>query len=115
MIQMLIESGGTKHMAVPLLLQFFIGLTIQGAFKTLSTLLVDIHPAAPSTAQATNNLVRCELAAGTLALLDVILRRLGAGWSFVLFAVLCFVGLVLLSVVRAKGLAWRQTKRKNGG
>lgn len=99
-------------MAGPLVLQFFIGLTIQTVFTTMSTVIVDIHSKAPSTATASNNLVRCEFAAGALALLDVLLRSLGAGWTFVLFAALCFACLPLLSILRAKGLSWRQKKCK---
>ncbi|KAK8081536.1 hypothetical protein PG996_000317 [Apiospora saccharicola] len=38
------------HMAAPLVLQFFIGLTEQGIFTGLSTLLVDMHPEASATA-----------------------------------------------------------------
>ncbi|KAI0452281.1 major facilitator superfamily domain-containing protein [Xylaria acuta] len=73
------------NIAAPLVFQFFIGLSIQGIFTALSTLLVDIHPDASSTAQAASNLIRAELAAGGLALLDLILRGL-------------------------KGLKWRQKK-----
>lgn len=102
-------------MSVPLVLQFFIGLSMQGIFTALSTLLVDIHPSCPSTAQAASNFVRCEMAAGGLALLDIILRSMEAGWCFVLFG---GVGLVMVSSLFAlelKGLQWRQKRvlRKN--
>ncbi|KAK7987567.1 hypothetical protein PG989_007882 [Apiospora arundinis] len=96
------------HMAVPLVLQFFIGLTEQGLFTGLSTLLVDIHPEASATAQAANNFIRCEMAAAGLALLDVMLRGMGPGWTFVLFAGLGWIVAAILWMLDAKGLAWRR-------
>ncbi|KAI0865947.1 major facilitator superfamily domain-containing protein [Xylaria cubensis] len=98
------------NIAAPLVFQFFIGLSIQGVFTALSTLLVDIHPDASSTAQAASNLIRAELAAGGLALLDLILRRIGAGWTFVLFAVIGLLSIPGLYVLQLKGLKWRQKK-----
>ncbi|KAI0132552.1 major facilitator superfamily domain-containing protein [Xylariales sp. AK1849] len=98
------------HIAVPLILQFFIGLTEQGLFTGLSTILVDTHPEAPSTAQAASNFIRCEVAAGGLAALDVLLRHLGSGCTFVLFAALGLVAAAMLWVLDVKGLEWRQHK-----
>ncbi|KAI2463007.1 MFS general substrate transporter [Annulohypoxylon bovei var. microspora] len=76
------------HMALPLVLQFLIGFTMQPLFTSLNTLLVDFHPDRSSSAQAANNLVRCELAAAGLAVLDIMLRALGPGWCFVIFAII---------------------------
>lgn len=97
-------------MAVPLVLQFFIGLSMQGVFTVLSTLLVDIHPDCPSTAQAASNLVRCELAAGGLAVLDVLLRAIGPGWCFVLWAGLGILSIPCLYLLQRRGLVWRQRR-----
>ncbi|KAK8139179.1 MFS general substrate transporter [Apiospora sp. TS-2023a] len=98
------------HMAAPLVLQFFIGLTEQGIFTGLSTLLVDMHPEASATAQAANNFIRCEMAAAGLALLDVMLRGMGPGWTFVLFAGLGWIVAAMLWMLDIKGLNWRQTE-----
>lgn len=98
------------HIAVPLVLQFFIGLSMQGVFTVLSTLLVDIHPSCPSTAQAASNLIRCELAAGGLAVLDVLLRAVGPGWCFVLWAGLGLLSLPCLYLLERRGLRWRQRR-----
>jgi MFS family permease len=96
-------------MAGPLVVQFFIGLTIQGLFTSLNTLIVDIHQESPSTAQATCNFVRCELAAGFLAALGPLLSRLGPGWTFVLLAAFIAVLIVPgLAIVEQRGLRWRQ-------
>ncbi len=76
--------------------------------QSLNTLLVDLHPNQPASMQAVNNLFRCELAAGSLAALDVMLRSLGAGWCFVVFAALHLVTLPLFWVMERRGLGWRQ-------
>ncbi|ROW00292.1 hypothetical protein VMCG_07253 [Cytospora schulzeri] len=95
-------------MAGPLVTQFFIGLTIQTMFTALSTLLVDVHQDCPSTAQAACNLFRCEIAAGYLAALDALLRAIGAGWTFVLFAATVFLAVLMLWVLQWRGMIWRQ-------
>lgn len=94
-------------MALPLTLQFLIGLTIQGVFTTGSTLLIDLHPDCPSTAQAASNLVRCELAAGGLAVLDLLLKELEPGWCFFLLGLIGFLCVPLLFLLQTRGLAWR--------
>ncbi|KAJ3487315.1 hypothetical protein NLG97_g6437 [Lecanicillium saksenae] len=100
------------HMAVPLVLQFCIGFTNQINFTSLNALLVDYHTDRPSTIQAANNLFRCELAAGALALLDVMLRRLGSGWCFTVIAVMQGVAFPSLWVVERYGLGWRQSDKQ---
>lgn len=99
-----------SQMAGPLITQFFIGLTIQPTFTALNTLLVDLHQECPSTAQAACNLVRCEIAAGYLAALDALLRALGPGWTFVLFAGVLFLATCCLVVLEYNGLKWRQSR-----
>ncbi|KAJ6186972.1 MFS general substrate transporter [Penicillium mononematosum] len=96
------------HMAVPLVLQFFIGLTIQVFFTSASILLVDLHPEGPATTQAANNFVRCEMSAGMLALLDLLLVKLGPGWCFVLLAALVLVTIPLLYLLERRGMLWQQ-------
>ncbi|KAI0156849.1 MFS general substrate transporter [Xylariaceae sp. FL1272] len=102
------------HAAIagPLVTQFFIGLALQTLFTSLNTLLVDLHPECPSTAQAACNFVRCELAAGYLAALDALIRRLGAGWCFVLLAGIEALIFPLLITLQRQGLLWRQSKSR---
>ena len=94
-------------MAVPLVLQFFIGLTIQGIFTALNTLLVDLHPDCPSTAQAACNFVRCEMAAACLAALDALIRSIGPGLSFLLFGAALLLEFLVLLLLQLKGMRWR--------
>lgn len=65
------------------------------------TLLTDIHPKSPSTAQAANSLVRALLAGGGTALVQVFINSMGVGWTFTLFG-----GLGLGSL----GFAWLEWK-----
>ncbi|CCC11158.1 hypothetical protein SMACR_03864 [Sordaria macrospora] len=103
---------GRASMAVPLVLQFLIGFTNQVNFTSLNALLVDYHSDQSSTIQAVNNLFRCELAAGELAMLDVILRKLGPGRTFVIFAALHMATLPGLWVLERYGLGWRKAERE---
>ncbi|KAI0839442.1 MFS general substrate transporter [Hypoxylon sp. FL0890] len=95
------------HMALPLVLQFLIGFTMQPLFTSLNTLLVDFHPERSSSVQAANNLVRCELAATGLAVLDIMLRALGPGWCFVIFAIIHSLTLPTLWILGKQGPNWR--------
>ncbi|KAI1391830.1 MFS general substrate transporter [Hypoxylon trugodes] len=96
------------NMAVPLVMQFLIGFTMQPLFTSLNTLLVDFHPDKSSSVQAANNLVRCELAAAGLAVLDIMIRRLGPGWCFVIFACIHSLTLPTLWILGKQGPKWRR-------
>lgn len=96
------------HMSVPLIMQFFIGFTMQPLFTSLNTLLVDFHPDRSSSVQAANNLVRCELAAVGLAVLDIMLKALGPGWCFVIFAIIHSLTLPTLWALGRQGPKWRR-------
>ncbi|KAI0602216.1 MFS general substrate transporter [Biscogniauxia sp. FL1348] len=99
-------------LAGPLVLQFFIGLSIQVIFTALNTLLVDVHRKCPSTAQAACNLVRCETAAGFLAALDALIQALGPGGCFVLFGCLSLILFPMLFMLEYRGCQWRQERAR---
>jgi hypothetical protein len=113
--------------AVPLILQVLIGFSTTAMFvvskvksckvllltvtQVLGTLLTDLNPEQSSTAAASANLVRCALAASTLAVLQIIIDRVGPGWCFTIFGVLsCMCG-PLLVLESQKGPAWRKSRR----
>jgi MFS family permease len=98
------------HLAAPLAVQCLIGLTIQPLFTAMNSLLVDLHPDRPSTAQAACNLVRCELAAAVLAALDPMLRTIGAGWAFTVFGIALIVLIPILRWLQVSGMKWRQRR-----
>jgi hypothetical protein len=48
------------------------------------------------------------MSAGMLALLDLLLVKLGPGWCFVLFAALALLTIPLLYLLERRGMLWRQ-------
>lgn len=99
------------HVAVPLLLQVFIGFSTTAMFVVLGTLLTDLNPNQSSTAAASANLVRCALSASTLAVLQIIIDGVGPGWCFTIFGGLtCICGPLLLLESR-RGKSWRMSRR----
>ncbi|KAH8196263.1 hypothetical protein TruAng_009565 [Truncatella angustata] len=99
------------HPSVPLLLQFYIGAKCTVLHQAYSALLVDIHPDSPSTAAASNNLVRCALSAAAVAALQPLVDVLNRGWFFTMVGLLdgglCIIAVVVL---RTWGQQWRNRK-----
>ncbi len=80
------------HPSVPLILQFILGATTTLVFNLCGTLLVDIHPSQPATAQASLNLIRCSMSAAGLAALQPLIDKVGVGWCYTVFAAVLAVG-----------------------
>jgi len=98
-------------LAAPLVLQFFIGLCVNGSFNILSTLVVDLYPQSPSTATAANNLVRCFLGAGGTGIINIMIRHMGRGWCFTFIALICIGASPLLWVEVKWGPIWREERK----
>lgn len=97
--------------AAPLCLHFVIGLCITGSFGILNTLIVDLAPESPATAVAANNLVRCWLGAAATGVIEIMIRAMGTGGCFALFAALPAVCVPILWVECRCGVRWREEKR----
>lgn len=78
------------------------------------TLLVDVHPNSPSTAQATNSIVRAFLAGGGTALIQIFLDAMGVGWTFTLFGSSCMGCLGAAWLEWSNGRSWRDKLREKG-
>ncbi|PVH82055.1 MFS general substrate transporter [Cadophora sp. DSE1049] len=98
------------NLAAPLILQFFIGLCINGSFNILSTLIVDLYPQSPSTATAANNLVRCFVGAGGTGIINIMINRMGRGWCFTFIALVCIAASPMLWVEMKWGPTWREER-----
>ncbi|GAA5851096.1 hypothetical protein JCM5353_000227, partial [Sporobolomyces roseus] len=98
------------HLSAPLIMQFFIGLTVTSMFNMSSTLMVDLYPGQGASATAANNLYRCLAGAGTTAFIDPLINTMGVGWAFTFLCLLncCFLPLVWLEV--KNGMRWRQER-----
>ncbi|MCJ1245381.1 hypothetical protein MMC30_002585 [Trapelia coarctata] len=99
------------HLAAPLVLLFFVALTLTGSFNVMSTLIVDLHPGKAGAATAANNLARCLLGAGFTAAIIPMIDRMGRGWTYTFMA---FVWLLLTPLLLATikyGPSWREARR----
>jgi MFS family permease len=97
--------------AIPLVLLFIIGLCVTGSFSILNTLLVDLSPAAPATAVAANNLVRCVFGAASTAAVESMLRAMGRGGTFTFLAGVVLFCSPILPVLVRYGPKWREERR----
>ncbi|KIW61184.1 hypothetical protein PV05_01340 [Exophiala xenobiotica] len=95
------------HISIPLVFQFIAGVSIQTCFNIYNTLLVDINHRKPAAAQASNNLVRCTLAALMVALLQPMIDHIGVGWTFTIMGAMCLISTLLFVVEYCSGMAWR--------
>jgi multidrug resistance protein len=96
------------HLAVPLVMQFLVGLAVTGIFNVCNTLIVDLHPDAPATASASVSITRCLTAAVGLSVQQLLFDSIGVGWTFTLIAGLCYVTVPCLVVVKCRGWDWRR-------
>lgn len=99
------------HIAVPLILQFWLGFLQTCIVQTFNTLLVDIFVKKPSTASAAGNITRCAMSAAGVAAVGPLTTALGWGGVFTILAVACgAVGGLALAGVRRWGMQWRRRR-----
>ena len=98
------------NLAGPLVLLFFIGVTLTGAFQAMNIMMIDNYPEKAATATAANNLFRCLLGAGATAILGPMLNSWGAGWTYTFFALLWVVFSPALLLLIKYGPEWRQER-----
>ncbi|CAJ2499957.1 Uu.00g028100.m01.CDS01 [Anthostomella pinea] len=96
------------HPAVPLCLQFLLGANCTVIHQTYSALIVDNFSARPGTAGASNNICRCALSAGAVAVLQPIVKAIGYSWLFTLLALVEGIGsIAAVYALRRWGRRWR--------
>jgi hypothetical protein len=78
------------------------------------TLLVDVHPKTPSTAQAANSIVRASLAGLGTAVVQIFLDSMGVGWPFTLFGGICLGCLGVAWLEWKYGNVWRDNMKQRG-
>jgi multidrug resistance protein len=98
------------NLAAPLILQFLIGVFLNGSFNILGTLLVDLYPESPATATAANNLVRCFMGAGGTGIIIIMIEKMGRGWCFTFIALVCIAASPLVWVELKWGPIWREER-----
>lgn len=98
-------------LAAPLILQFIIGLTLTGAFNSMSVMLVDLYPQSPATATSANNLVRCLMGAGATGVIIYMIDAMGVGWCFTFIAGIVALFSPIMWILERWGPGWREARR----
>ena len=95
-----------------LVMQFLIGAATTGIFNICGTFLIDLHSDCPSAVSALLNLIRCSLSAAGLAVLQIMINRIGIGWCFTIFSAMAATTVPLLWAQNVWGMGWRQNSRR---
>ena len=99
------------HPAILLVLEFFISTLATLLSHTANALLVDVFPEVPSTAYASGQLARGGFSAASAAIIDPLMRSVGRGWYFTIFAAFTGAGcLTCVSLSRCAGMRWRRKR-----
>ncbi|KAJ6456489.1 MFS general substrate transporter [Mycena sanguinolenta] len=105
-----VEQG--VNLAGPLIFLVGVGIFTMAIMNSAQTLILDLVPSQGSSVTACNNLVRCALSATMVAVIQLILTALGAGWTYVLLAGLCVVASPLIWVVIRIGPGCRAKRKR---
>jgi len=105
-------SLNLNQIAIPLVLQFLIAYTATAVFSLNSALVIDLYPGASASATAVNNLMRCSVGAVGVAVVQIIIDKVGAGLTFLALAVLTAGTSPLLVLEWFYGGGWRMERQK---
>jgi predicted MFS family arabinose efflux permease len=95
-----------KALAPPLILQFAISYAANSIFALNSTLVVDLFPRASASATAVNNLARCLVGAGGVAVVQVVVNAIGPGPAFAMWAGVAALAAAMLVLQWRNGARW---------
>ncbi|KAJ1967593.1 hypothetical protein IWQ62_001760 [Dispira parvispora] len=96
------------HIVFPLILEFICGFCSVATFGTFTTYLVDLFTARSSSITSLTNLFRCLYGAVWTGILNIVMQRMGTGWTFTFMGFTVFIGTALLVTLYRKGASWRQ-------
>ncbi|EIW69113.1 hypothetical protein TREMEDRAFT_31494 [Tremella mesenterica DSM 1558] len=96
-------------LAATLVVNFFVGLGT-GTINTATVYGQDLKPGQGGAVSASLNLVRCLFGAVGTAVIQIIYRKINAGWTFVLFSGLCIAGIPIPFIAAHYGPSWRQCR-----
>ncbi|KAK0334096.1 hypothetical protein LTR02_014617 [Friedmanniomyces endolithicus] len=99
-------------LAGPIILLLIFGYCQIGASQVLNILIIDIHPSAPATATAANNVLRCLIGAAATAAIIPMSDAVGNGWAYTILA-LFFIGSCAGPIASMRyGVEWRRVKKE---
>ncbi|KFY38581.1 hypothetical protein V494_04325 [Pseudogymnoascus sp. VKM F-4513 (FW-928)] len=104
---------GLEHppLGAVIVLLFLIAFSASGLMQTITVLLIDCHPNSPAAVSAANNVLRCLLAAGAVAIAVPLFDKIGRGLTGTLLALVYLVSCLLLWAVVVKGPGWRKERQ----
>jgi MFS family permease len=100
----------STHLALPIILQYLIAFTATAVFSANSALIIDLYPGKSASATAVNNLMRCSVGAGGVAVVQSMINALSARWTFLLLAGITAITSPLLLVELKYGAGWRMAR-----
>lgn len=103
-------SLSLNQITLSLFLQFFIAYTATAVFSFNSALVIDLYPGASASATAVNNLMRCSVGAVGIAVIQLIIDSIGAGFAFLALALLTAALSPLLLLEWFYGESWRRAR-----
>ena len=81
-------------------------------YNACGTLLIDLNPLRPAAAQASLNLIRCSLAAASLAALEPLINGIGVGWCFTIIGLTTGgTATACVTVARISGEQWTRSSQ----
>lgn len=97
-----------------------VGYTNTAMMLITQTIVVDLFPGRGSAVTASFNLIRCSLGAVGTSTIDLMIRRLNVGWSFVLLSGICLAAsplpwlILKLGPERRRGRAEEKARKEAG-
>ncbi|KAH7153696.1 multidrug resistance protein [Fusarium sp. MPI-SDFR-AT-0072] len=99
------------HISSMLAMQALAGLTAGALFTMTATLITDYNTHRSATAQAASNLIRCVGAGAGTASFEPLIRVIGSGWAFAIYAILVLLQVPLIWGLKRNGMAWRSRNK----
>jgi hypothetical protein len=106
-------SLSSKHIVIPLVLQFFTAFGATAILLLNGVLIADLCGENSASATAVVNLVRFCMGALAVGVVQLLFNRVGAGFTFLIFAMATLAVTPVLVVQWIFGVKWRTEERKS--
>ncbi|KAI9479606.1 major facilitator superfamily domain-containing protein [Zychaea mexicana] len=100
------------HLAVPLILQFIIGLSVASVMNACQALVIDLFPGKGASITATSNIVRSLLGAVATATIEVGIQSVGLGWMFTIIGLILVTNTAFIPILIKHGPKWWRKRRE---
>ena len=107
-------SLNSKQIALPLILQFFIACSATGVLLLNGVLLADSRPGNSAAGTTTVNLVRFGIGALAVGVVQLLFDRIGAGFTFLIFAMATLALTLILALQWGLVILWRGRSENAG-